>query len=557
MIYCKEINEYISFVEAHQDEVSNDVKLLIQNVVIPTLQRTDIIFDSKTYYDFIDYAQSYYYELFPYQKFLAAMIFMYDLNDQVVFRTHIWIMGRANGKDGLTAPIVNFLQTQYYGVKKYHIDIVANAEGQAKDTFMLIYETLTDKKYADLFDRNFFITKEVIINRYTSSRLRFNTSNAKTKDGKQSGLIVFNEYHAYETNEQVKVFTSGSGKVKHFRQIIISTQGEVRDGPLDEILDICQTVLKGDLKQLKYFPFICRLDNPEEVHIKKNWHKANPSLRYMPDLATEIETQYEEMLLRPSLRFDFMTKRMNVPERNEAEAVTSWDNILKTSYTDTIHKVERSTPKLDGMMCIGGIDYADIRDFASAGFLFKINDEYIFRQKTWICKQSPFFNDIKFPFSAEGQKGFNDFEVLDLPSIPPEIVVGWIADQSKKYNMIRLIMDDYRYKFLEKAFMDLGFDIKTKENPSGIIRTIRNTTKSYYYNIATPIIEVAFLEQKINFGDSAMMRWATNNTKTVTNGRGDRVFEKIEPKLRKNDPFMCFVHCISHESELEDNVIYV
>lgn len=557
MIYCKEVSDYIEFSREHPDEISDDVKLLIKNIVLPTLERTDITFDSKVYYDFIDYAETYFYELFPYQKFLAAFVFMYDMNDQVVFRTFIWLMARGNGKDGLVAPLVNFLQTPYYGVKKYHIDVVANAEDQAKDTFMVVYETLTDKKYADLFKKHFFITKEVVINRFTTSRLRFNTSNAKTKDGKQSGLIVFNEYHAYETNEQVKVFTSGSGKVKHFRQIIISTQGEVRDGPLDEILDISQTVLKGELKQLKYFPFICRLDNPEEVHNKKNWHKANPSMRYMPNLAEEIAIQYEEMLLRPTLRFEFMTKRMNVPERNEAEAVTSWDNILRTSYTDTVNKVVRSTPRLEGLSCIGCIDYADIRDFASAGFLFKVGGEYIFRQKTWICKQSPFFNDIKFPFSAEGQKGFNDFEVIDLPSIPPELVVDWIVKESKKYSMVRLIMDDYRYKFLEKAFIEKGFDIKTKENPSGIIRTIRNTSKAYYYNIATPIIEVAFLEGNINFGDSAMMRWATNNTKTMTNGRGDRVFEKIEPKLRKNDPFMCFVHGISHESELEDNVIYV
>ena len=56
----------------------------------------------------------------------------------------------------------------------------------------------------------------------------------KTKDGKQTGMIIFNELHAYEDYKQLNVFRSGLGKIIHARKVTITTNGTVREGPLDE-----------------------------------------------------------------------------------------------------------------------------------------------------------------------------------------------------------------------------------------------------------------------------------------------------------------------------------
>ena len=75
------------------------------------------------------YIEGNYYKLFPYQKFIYAFVFMYKKkNDQPVFPETFVMMGRGNGKDGMIMPLANFLQTHYYGVKNYHIDIVATSE---------------------------------------------------------------------------------------------------------------------------------------------------------------------------------------------------------------------------------------------------------------------------------------------------------------------------------------------------------------------------------------------------------------------------------------------
>lgn len=553
MIKCKEISEYMAYYRKHKSYFNKERVLLMENVVKPLLKRKDIIFDEETFHNCISFCERWYYKLFPYQKFLYAFVFMYTKDDIPIFRTFVLIMGRGNGKDGIIAPLCNFLISQYYGVNNYNIDIVATSEDQAKDTYNVVYDTLDDNE--KVFNKYFYWNKEEIINKVTKARLKYNTSNAKTKDGKKDGAIVFNEYHAYENYEQINVFQSGLGKVKHARIFIISTNGYVREGPLDELLDVCDGVLNGESNVSRILPFICKIDNESEADNPKMWNKANPSLEYMPNLRDAIQVDYYEMQKSPSKRAEFMTKRMNFPQRNEAETITSWEKILKASYSDIKNKKERSLPDLIGKKCIVGIDFASLNDFASAGFLFKTNGEYIWRSKTWICSKSKFFKDIKFPFNNYGQKGYQDFEVVNTETIDAREMIDWILSEMPKYNVKKIVMDTYRYKLLEQIFIEKGITVETKQNPYGLVRMIKYPAS--IASIYAPMIEKAFQDEKINIGDSAMMRWAINNTCVKQKKDGNKVYEKVEPKLRKNDTFMAFVASFSVQDLLEEQIIYV
>ncbi len=559
MITCPEIDTYLEYCREHPDEVPKRIHRLIENIIKPTLTRTDIFFDIETYYACLTYVEKYFYPLFPYQKFMYAFVFMYDQQDNVVFSVFIMLMGRGNGKDGFIAPLTNFLQTQRYGVNKYHIDIVANAEQQAKDTFDVVYDMMTSPQHKERFKKYFYITQEKIVNLSTMSRLRFNTSNAGTKDGKQTGLILYNEYHGYQDHSQISVFESGFGKVKHCRKIIISTQGHIRGGPLDELMDTCDYVLNGEYKELKYLPFIYSLDDPAEVDDPAKWVKANPSINYRPTLKNTLESQYAEMKIVPSKRSEFMTKRMNIPERDEQKAVTSWTNILATTYANPQAKeserIFRSTMKLERKSCVAAIDYASIRDFASAGFLFKDDGEWIWRQKTWVCKNGPFFKSIKFPLNNEGLPGFDDFEVVDLPSIPAEAIVDWLMEESKRFDLQVIAVDTYRFELMKREFERHGLEIRNKDNPYGQLVLVRSGPITH--NMVAPIIDVAFANHQINFGNSAIMRWYTNNTMVVTDRKGNMSYEKIEPKLRKNDGFMALVHAMTQREYLDEVVLYM
>lgn len=570
MICCNEIDEYIKFVEENPNETDDEIKLLIKNIIKPTLSRDDVFFDGETFYKAVKYCEKWYYKLFPYQKFAYALFFMYDKNntDIVIFPDILILMARGNGKDGMIMPLANFLQTQYYGVKNYHIDIVATSEEQALNSFNVVYNMLESNK--NIMKKYFYWNKTEVINKITHSVLRYNTANAKTKDGKQTGMIIFNELHAYEDYKQINVYSSGLGKIKHARTVTITTNGTVRDGPLDEKLSMAKLVLNGENNFLGLLPIIYKINSLETVDIpmqkflktgdKKDiditvWCQANPSLRYMPILMNELIRDYIKMQKQKSYRVEFYAKRMNLPQQDEEQVVTDWQNILRASYDDVEKETERTTGDINGRLAIVGIDFASLNDFASAGFLFKRDSEYIWRQKTWICSKSKFFGDIKFPFDNIGQEGFEDFEIVNTDSISGRDMIIWVINEMAKYNVKKIVLDTYRYKLLEQIFKELGVSIETKDNPYGLVRMIRYPAS--IAAIVAPRIEVAFAEGKINIGNSAIMRWAINNTSVKEGKDGNKKYEKIEPKLRKNDPFMAFVAAMSVQELLDEEVIYV
>lgn len=569
MIYCKEIEEYYNFIKTHPDEIDEEIKLLFKNIIIPTLQKCDVFFDNKQLQQCIKYCEKWYYPLDIYQKAIYACIFMYDKDDHniVKFSDVFIMMARGNGKDGMIMPLANYLQTHYYGVKNYHIDIVATSEEAAINSFNVVYNMLENNKKIML--KHFYWNKTEIKNRKTGSILRYNTSNANTKYGKQSGMIIFNELHTYVDFKQLNTFSSTLGKIQHARSITITTDGVIRDGPLDEKKDLSKKVLLGETNYLRLLPFIYKADSDDDVHIPmkkylktndKNdidisrWCKANPSLKFMPILKNQLIQDYLKMITQPSYKQEYYPQRMNLPKQNEEVSITSWDNVLKACYENVETKKPRQTPNILGRTAIVGIDFASFQDFTSAGFLFKINDEYIWRQKTWICARSKFFNEIKFPFELKDEQGFKDFEVVNEDFIDERLVVSWVCEQMQKYNVVKIIMDTHRFLLLKKTFEEYGVSVESRDHKDGIVRMIRFSNS--IYNIIAPKIEKEFTEGNINLGDSAIMRWAISNTAMKQSKDGNITYEKIEPKLRKNDPFMAFVHAMSGHELLNEQIIY-
>ena len=553
MIICKEIDDYLAYCKEHPKWINRDRKLLIRNVVKPTLKRKDVFFDEETYRNCLRYIEGNFYELFPYQKFLIAFVFMYDSTGEPVFPEIVILMGRGNGKDGLMAPLANFFQTPLYGIPEYHVELVANSEQQIKDTFSVVYNRLYKNPK---FKGKFHVTKEVIENLETGSILRYNTSNATTKDGKAPGCIFFNEFHAYENNDSVNVFESSEGKKRHFREIIITTNGYVREGPLDKLLDDCRVILEGGANPLGIFPFLGRLDRESEAGKEEPMHKANPSMEYLPTLQRAIERGWIKAKGDPEKYREYITKRCNLPQLREEQAVTSWKNILLCSYKDTKRKSVRKSQDTTGKMAIIGIDYADVRDFASAGVL-TIDDEgnHKWRQHTWICSESPFLKSIKFPIENVGKAGFKDFEVVRAPVIPVDGIVDWCEKIMQDYAVVKITMDTYRYTLFKTVFEQRGITIETRDNPQGTVRLIRKIGSAC--GIIAPSVEKLYSEHRVDYGDSAIMRWYTQNTGTLTDKYGNMQYVKIEPKLRKNDGFMAFVAAEFSADLLKETIIYV
>jgi phage terminase large subunit-like protein len=201
--YHPYIDRYMDDCRSGKNIVGKDI-LAAMDYVEGKLNDPDVFIDTEKIDKAVELMERYFeISLFDWELFVTACIHcFYKSDDTVVFSTIFIMMGRGNGKNGFISPVAWYLTTHYHGIKGYNVDIVANAQDQAKTSFDDIYEVL-ERTWAKS-KKFFYKTKEIIVNLRTKSYIKFNTSNAKTKDSKRTGCLIFDEVHAYEDYKQMR-----------------------------------------------------------------------------------------------------------------------------------------------------------------------------------------------------------------------------------------------------------------------------------------------------------------------------------------------------------------
>lgn len=547
MTKCKYIDDYVAAIRSGKTPASKEIHQAV-DYIEGKLSNPDVFIDAEKTAKAVELIERYFgMKLLPWELFVLALVHCYySSTDSVVFDEFYIMMGRGNGKNGFISGVAWYLSTHYHGVKEYNVDIIANSEDQAQTSFNDIYNMLEStwsksKKF-------FYKTKEEIINLKTRSYIKYNTSNARTKDGKRSACLIFDERHEYENSKNIGVFSSGFGKRKHSRIFSITTNGYVRDGVLDEDMRLCHDVLNGTITELGLCPLIYKMDSDEECDDPEMWEKANPSLPYFPELRKQIEKDHLKKAYDKQTELDFYTKRMNLPRSDQEEHITEWPNVVAT-YRECGEEDGEiiPLPDLAGRSCVAGIDYATLNDFASANLHFNEDGVRYDINHSWLCLKSNDLGRLKIPWRQWAADGH--LTLVDEKEINPDLLAEWIAKRAQVYNVEKIAIDNNRYALVTRSLREIGFDAKELKNvvcvrPNDIMRTI-------------PTISSAFTNQSFRWGDNPPLRWAAWNTKIMRRGAkegtdtGNFYYAKIEAKSRKTDPWMAVVHSMTIESELD------
>ena len=531
MTNCKAIDEYIKFVRSGKIKQCHEQHLLC-DMVERIFKEEDLLIDQTQLDRYFSYEKYFPFKLFLWERFCFALHnCVYKQDGELRFPNLEVFMGRGGGKNGYLAFEDFCLLTDTNNIRKYDIYTFATSEDQAKQSWSDVYDVLEQNRVK--MSKHFRWTKEVITCTDTESSYYFCTASPKTKDGARPGKVNFDEIHAYENYRLIDVAKTGLGKKKYPRQTIISTDGLVRGGPLDDRKSLWMDILENRIHDNGILPFVCRLDNEDEVDDESCWYKANPSLYMLPTLLQTMRMEYVDYKANPAANVSFVAKRMNLPPEELECAVTSWDNIMATAQ-DIDEKA------IYGMPCVGGIDYMKTTDFLGAGLLYRVGDQDYWITHTWVCSKSADLNRIKAPLRQWESQGLLTF--VDASEISPELPAAWLAIQAAKRNskILKIGVDSYRYQLLSNALLkmnfsaDKGYDNVVKLRPSDEMMNI-------------PLITSGFVNQRFHWGENPLMRWCTNNSKTITSNAGNITYGKIEAKSRKTDSFKAFVaaECVS------------
>lgn len=536
LVNIPEIQDYIDIVEKKKVRVCKDQIALIKHVKA-CFKTEQIYVDTEQLHNYMQLEKYLPFKLFEWEKFVIALHLCtyWCLDGMPRWPDLFGMMGRGGGKDGFIAYESFCLASPYNPIREYDIDICALNEEQAMRPLNDLIGWLEMPEHTSKLKRFFSWTKEKIVGRKFKSTIKGRTNNPSGKDGMRSGIVFFNELHQYVDYKNINVFTTGLGKKQHPRRGYLTSNGDIREGPLDDILEDSEDILFRGADDNGLLPFICRLDAKKEVDDEKNWSKANPSLPYLPNLLAEIRKEYREWKKNPDRLPAFMSKRMGVPDGKTEIGVTDWDNIAATN---------KEIPDLKHWTCTVGIDYMKVSDFASVNLHFKDGDKRFDINHSWICSSSKDIPKIKAPWQTWVKNGLLTY--VDDVEIHPSILCAYIQDMGKIYNISSVCVDNYRYTLLADALSKIGF---TPDR--GNLYLIKQTDILKI----VPVIDSCFVNQYFNWGDNPVLRWATNNTKLIRYGRdvgadkGSFVYGKIEARSRKTDPFMALVMSFVHEGE--------
>lgn len=538
----KHVKFYMDQYNNGEIKVSRYVVLLFAYLIKHVLNRKDIYFDDEMHENYITFSEKYYFPLQPFQKFLTAFVFLFNkIDDTPFYSSFFWFMGRGAGKNGLISTLANFMTSELHGVKGYDIPIIANSEAQARTSFDEIYNVMKSVEHGPSFEGIYRPKASEIISLTGHGKIEYLTSNAKTKDSRRDGMIIYDEIHEYLDATIVGVFTSGLGKVRNSREFFLSTDGFVRGGYLDSVKEKAIDILEGNAEGGTMFPFMATLDSDEEVDDFDEWQKANPMYHEpLSDYAKEhkrkaIEQHGNLRYEGISERINFMTKRMNRPSEDLATSVASWEEIMRTGYEED-GKTLRTIPDLANKSGIGGLDFSAIRDFAAVGILFKDGDNYIWKSHSFVNENFLRSIELKAPIREWEARGL--LTIVDEPVINIKHIVDWFVGMREIHGINTVVADTFRLDLVRSALEEAGFEIM-------YVRT------KGIEALLAPRIETIFAENRIIFGDDPLSRWYVNNVKVITDSKGNRTYGKKDEVRRKTDGFQALVHALYRDDLID------
>lgn len=522
------IKNYIDVIENGQP-ASEEMLLLINYLKERVFVRDDIYLDvTMTNASLAVPAKYFPYGLYDWEAFQMPFIFgfRFEEDNTLVFDEFFDYLARGAGKNGFMSWVIFFMLSKAHNIPNYDIVVSASSERQAKRSFTDIYEVLSNNS---ALSKAFKFTKELIENKGTKSTFQFLSSNGKTADGLRLGALYLDEIHAIAEYAMLNVLKSGLGKIPDARAFITTTDGYTRGKVLDDYKDRSKRILNGelgidfpfdDLRHIRMFPFMCKVDSLEEATSEAMWIKANPSIKYNRFLLNQYRKEVVQIDSNAELNIEFHCKRVNVPKEDSRFSLATYDELQKTK----LRPFEYYFNEYGQNEVVGVVDFSTSRDLTSVGLLgyYEPMDEYYYTQESFITNIQKTQGSINPEIIAAGERE-NKLHTVYNEIIEAQNVVDYFVQQANTYYIKVVFIDQYKASILRPALELAGFTVELI-NSNMLSETL-----------VSPILDKIFTQNLLFVGEDSLFRWAVGNIFKNVVSKGVK-FDKIEPKTRKTDP---------------------
>lgn len=332
------------------------------------------------------------------------------------------------------------------------------------------------------------------------------SSEAGSKHGYNSNLVIFDELHAIEDRELIDVLTTSTGARREPLLISITTAGFDQTSICFEKYDYSKKVRDGVLKDGAFLPVIYEAEPEAEWDDPEMWKLANPN--YGVSIS-------EEYLLRECERakespaYEAVFKRLHLNLWTEAESpfisLDAWD------------RCGGEIPDLFRRPCYGGLDLSSTQDLTAFSLCFppqEKNDPYYLLSWAWIPEEA-MRQQRKRPYL----QWVNEGHLYKIPGAVIEypFVIEKILKLKKEYNIQAVLYDRWGALSVSQALE--AEDIQMVEHGQG------------YKSQSAPTKELLklVLSHKLCHGGHPVLRWCISNLVVELDSAGN-----LKPSRRRS-----------------------
>lgn len=291
----------------------------------------------------------------------------------------------------------------------------------------------------------------------TNSKIFKISDRTRNKEGRNIDFAVVDEVHEMKENTIIKSIEQSQSLKDNPKLIIITTEGFVNDGALDEILRDCRKIINGEddgIAAERTLPWLYTQDSESEVwQDERSWQKSNPSLGIVKKW-DYLRTQIDQARKSKSDRIFVLSKDFNF-KQNSAQA---WLNL-----EDYVYPNNYNLEDFRGAICLGAVDLSETTDMTSAKILMMRKDDktkYILSHY-WI-PESKLENRDDRDAGAKYQEWSKSglLTICDGNDVDLTLVADWYYQLYKTYGL-KLWKCGYDVKFSKefvKRMTEYGFE---------------------------------------------------------------------------------------------------
>lgn len=363
----------------------------------------------------------------------------------------------------------------------------------------------------------------------TNSKIFKISDRTRNKEGRNIDFSVIDEVHEMKENTIIKSIEQSQSLKDNPKLIIITTEGFVNDGALDEILRQCRRVIRGEddgASAERLLPWLYTQDSEQEIWAdERSWQKSNPSLGVIKKY-TYLREQIDAARKSTADRAFVLSKDFNIKQN----AAAAWLHIEDYAYN-----AEYDLEDFRGSLILGGVDMSETTDMTSArALVMRAGDKrkYII-QHYWIPESKLASADDREAgarYKEWAKAGI--LTICEGNDIDLSQVADWYYMLYKQYGL-RLFKCGYDVKFSKdflKRMDEYGFECELVYQSKQVLSN------------AMKLVEADFKAQLINYNNNEIDKWCLGNAAVEVDNAGNCQAVKIKGQpARRIDGAVTFI----------------